>query len=585
VSVPTNVGSVTVTGTFINLANGAPASGTVTFEPAPCQLVDASADAILIGIPVVAALDADGSFTVELAATDDPDLNPVDWTYLVTVRLTYPSRGWRFAMAAPAGATIDLADVVPIESSSGDAIIVGPPGPDGPPGPGVPVGGNSGEVLAKASTTNFDAVWVPASAPGAHAATHAAGSSDPVTVVESQVTGLTADLAAKADKSTTIATTLPLNGGGDLSTGRTLTVATFTGSAPGVVPTSVGGSVNFLRADGSWAAPAGGGGGGGITTEEAVDAVALALTEGVGIDIAYDDSAGTITIVADKTEMSLNKSDVGLSNVDNTTDALKPVSTATSTALALKADKTQTLTGTAPITTSGSLGTSPTIAITDFTATARGAVPNPTASSGRFLKDDGTWSSPASVISGVGGVFPFSYNTSTSEPPTGNQLRGNNSTFTSSTKLWVMETTTDGLDVAVGLGRIKAGFQVYIQDYTSAARYALFSVTADSVDKGAYWELTVAIVSSAGTIPSGKVALQSLSAAQANNTFSTTTTAAGLAPGSNGAGATTFLNGNGGWTTPLPAALNGLVAVWKGTQAQYDAIGTKDPNTLYAVTA
>ena len=34
----------------------------------------------------------------------------------------------------------------------------------------------------------------------------------------------------------------------------------------------------------------------------------------------------------------------------------------------------------------------------------------------------------------------------------------------------------------------------------------------------------------------------------------------------------------------MPAALNGLVAVWKGTAAQYAAIGTKDPNTLYAVT-
>jgi hypothetical protein len=283
--------------------------------------------------------------------------------------------------------------------------------------------------------------------------------------------------------------------------------------------------------------------------------------------------------------MSLSKSDVGLSNVDNTADAAKPVSTATSTALGLKADKSQTITGTAPITFTGSLGTSPTVAISDFTATTRGAVPNPTASSGRFLKDDGTWSSPASVISGVGGVFPFTYNTTVTEPPIGNQLRGNNATFTSSTKIWITETTTDGLDVAVGLGRIKAGFQVYVQDYSSSARYALFNVTADSVDKGTYWELTVAIVSSAGTIPGGKVALQSLSAAQANNLFSTTTTAAGLAPGANGAGATAFLNGTGTWTTPLPAALNGLVAVWKGTQAQYDAIGTKDSNTLYAVTA
>lgn len=37
--------------------------------------------------------------------------------------------------------------------------------------------------------------------------------------------------------------------------------AVFAGSTPGLVPTSAGGTTNFLRADGTWAAPAGGGGG------------------------------------------------------------------------------------------------------------------------------------------------------------------------------------------------------------------------------------------------------------------------------------------------------------------------------------
>jgi hypothetical protein len=177
----------------------------------------------------------------------------------------------------------------------------------------------------------------------------------------------------------------------------------------------------------------------------------------------------------------------------------------------------------------------------------QGLVPAPiTGDSVKFLKGDGTWSSPASVLSGVGGVFPFTFNTTTTEPPTGNQLRGNNATFASSTKLWIMETTTDGLDVTIGLSRIKAGFQIYIQNYNNAAQYAIWNVTADATDKGAYWEITVAPSSSAGTIPSGKIALQSLSSAQANNLFSTTTTAAGLAPGSNGA-TTNFLRGDGTW--------------------------------------
>jgi hypothetical protein len=63
--------------------------------------------------------------------------------------------------------------------------------------------------------------------------------------------------------SRTINTSAPLAGGGDLTADRTLTISTFASGARGVVPASGGGTVNFLRADGTWAAPAGGGGGGG----------------------------------------------------------------------------------------------------------------------------------------------------------------------------------------------------------------------------------------------------------------------------------------------------------------------------------
>lgn len=42
---------------------------------------------------------------------------------------------------------------------------VGPPGPDGPqgsPGPGVPTGGTAGQMLKKASDTDYDTEWVDA---------------------------------------------------------------------------------------------------------------------------------------------------------------------------------------------------------------------------------------------------------------------------------------------------------------------------------------------------------------------------------------------------------------------------------------
>jgi len=59
----------------------------------------------------------------------------------------------------------------------------------------------------------------------AHAATHAAAGSDPITLAQSQVTGLVASLAAKALGATTMTAGTGLTGGGDLSANRTFTVA------------------------------------------------------------------------------------------------------------------------------------------------------------------------------------------------------------------------------------------------------------------------------------------------------------------------------------------------------------------------
>ena len=126
----------------------------------------------------------------------------------------------------------------------------------------MPTGGATGEILAKASGSDFDTAWVPASAPGVHASTHAAGSTDPVTLEQSQITGLVAGLAAKQ----------PLDA--DLTA-----IAALAPSSDAVIQRKVG----------MW--------------------VASTPTE-------Y------------KADLNLTKSDVGLGNVTNTSDAAKPVSTA-----------------------------------------------------------------------------------------------------------------------------------------------------------------------------------------------------------------------------------------------------------------
>ena len=89
-------------------------------------------------------------------------------------------------------------------------------------------------------------------------------------------------------------------------------------------------------------------------TELSQDAVNAALTAGSGITKTYNDAANTITVAVDSTIATktyadgavstavgaLTKSSVGLANVDNTSDANKPVSTATQTALDAKASNT-----------------------------------------------------------------------------------------------------------------------------------------------------------------------------------------------------------------------------------------------------
>jgi hypothetical protein len=85
-------------------------------------------------------------------------------------------------------------------------------------------------------------------------------------LAESDVTSLVSDLAAKAPTARTIATTLPLTGGGDLSANRTLDVNNFGGDAgaggtKGTVPAPAAGDATaglagkFLKASGGWAIP------------------------------------------------------------------------------------------------------------------------------------------------------------------------------------------------------------------------------------------------------------------------------------------------------------------------------------------
>jgi hypothetical protein len=109
----------------------------------------------------------------------------------------------------------------------------------------------------------------------------------------------------KVETTRSISTTSPLSGGGDLSANRTLSIAQATTSADGYLSSTDWNTFNGKQA---------------------------ALVSGTNIKTIEGQS------LVGSGNIDLTKSDVGLGNVDNTSDANKPISTATQTALNGKQD-------------------------------------------------------------------------------------------------------------------------------------------------------------------------------------------------------------------------------------------------------
>lgn len=103
-----------------------------------------------------------------------------------------------------------------------------------------------------------------------------------------------------------------------------------------------------------------------------------------------------VTTVAGRTgDIVLSKTDVGLANVDNTSDANKPVSTAQQTALNLKADKTITVSPGTGLTGGGDLSAARTLSV-DFAASG-------TVSSTQVVRANDSRLNDARIPSGAAG--------------------------------------------------------------------------------------------------------------------------------------------------------------------------------------
>lgn len=113
---------VTVQGQYLRL-DGTPVRGRVIFIPQADRYVDQTALVTVTGRAFIAQLDNTGSFTIELPATNDPNIVPTNFTYSVKEIFT---GGRQFSMSAPVSAEpagLDITQVAPIDPSGGEVEV------------------------------------------------------------------------------------------------------------------------------------------------------------------------------------------------------------------------------------------------------------------------------------------------------------------------------------------------------------------------------------------------------------------------------------------------------------------------------
>lgn len=96
-------------------------SGYITFTPSVPSVTNTTNNTIVVLNTVNAPLVSDGTFSVNLIATDDPDATPINWTYSVEIRAgakVLPA----FNISVPRNATTNLADIIPVDETPGTII-------------------------------------------------------------------------------------------------------------------------------------------------------------------------------------------------------------------------------------------------------------------------------------------------------------------------------------------------------------------------------------------------------------------------------------------------------------------------------
>lgn len=303
---PTNVSTGLVAGRFL-LPDGSAAQGSIRFTPGVQYLPDPTAapwPATILNEPRTGILDVEGYLCrldaegqpgaqgVPLIAGDDPDLSVQGWTWtahyaFTNATFTIPDH----AFFLPTDGELDLTTIVKVPNSTGVGTAQA-----------AALAATAQAAAAQALAYTVDAAASADAAEQVMLSATSSATASKVVIRDASGRAKFADPAAASDAATkgytdtAVATRAPLV--------HTHLAADISDS------TTVGRAV-----------------------VKATDAAAARTAIGAGTSSLILGTTSTTAMAGDKT---FTKTDVGLSNVDNTADTAKPISTATATALAGK---------------------------------------------------------------------------------------------------------------------------------------------------------------------------------------------------------------------------------------------------------
>jgi len=139
-ALPPQIDLVTLTGRYVDFGGKPLAGRTIVISISPDALFVPSAKTIVTPDPKTITLDVDGSFAELFPVSDDPDVNPQEWTYRVHEQF---GAGRKYDILLTVEGPHDMSELAPVPTGNGAAIVVGPPGvpgPEGPAGPEGPIG-------------------------------------------------------------------------------------------------------------------------------------------------------------------------------------------------------------------------------------------------------------------------------------------------------------------------------------------------------------------------------------------------------------------------------------------------------------